>query len=108
MPPEFGPTSTVPATPGWLAVQCHSPALASWLCAAILEETVPARSDGARLFVPVGDHYTLTGEIKNVITVVAKTAHYWTEHLSPEVRGLLQWEARFARLKATVAGLLRR
>ncbi len=64
--------------------------------------------DGARLFVPVGDHYTLTGEIKNVITVVAKTAHYWTEHLPPEVRGLLQWEARFARLKATVAELLRR
>jgi len=30
--------------------------------------------------LPAGPAFRLDKEIKNVITVVAKTHHYWTEH----------------------------
>jgi sirohydrochlorin cobaltochelatase len=33
------------------------------------------------LFLPAAPSFTLDKEIKNVVTVVAKTHHYWTEHL---------------------------
>jgi Ni2+-binding GTPase involved in maturation of urease and hydrogenase len=35
---------------------------------------------GARLFVPAGPSFRLDDEVKSVITVVAKTHHYWTVH----------------------------
>ena len=38
------------------------------------------------LLVPVGDYFTVKGEIKNVITTVAKTTHYWREHLPIDVK----------------------
>jgi sirohydrochlorin cobaltochelatase len=46
--------------------------------------------------VPVGDYYTVKGEIKNVITAVAKTTHYWGEHLPPEVKQTLAIQAKLA------------
>jgi len=102
-----GLTAT-PATPGWIAIACPSAAMARWLCAAIVQENVHARCDGPLLLVPVGAHYPLTGEIKNVITAVAKTTHYWGEHLPPEVRLALQWEVRLVRLKAVLTRRFRR
>lgn len=67
---------------GWLAVTCHSARMAEWLCAAILLENVEARSVGKCLLVPSSRGFTLESEVKSVITVVAKTVHYWEQHIA--------------------------
>jgi sirohydrochlorin cobaltochelatase len=72
---------------GWLAVTCESPTMAAWLCAAILLENVDARVEDDRLLLPAGPTYRLTDEVKSVITVVAKTHHYWRAHLSARGAG---------------------
>ena len=69
-----------PAAPGWLAVTCESPRMAAWLCATIILENVDARCDEERLLVPADRSFTLTDQVKSVITVVAKTHHYWSAH----------------------------
>jgi sirohydrochlorin cobaltochelatase len=38
------------------------------------------RRDGAVLYLPAGPHFREEREIKNVVTVVATTHHYWIEH----------------------------
>jgi hypothetical protein len=73
--------ATAPAEPGWIAVTCASARMAAWLCATIILENVEARVEGARLLVPAGPGFTLEDQVKSVITVVAKTQHYWREHL---------------------------
>lgn len=102
---EVSGLRTQPAGPGWLAIVCESPGHALWLRNAILQENVQARSDKNLLLVPVSQEFTLKGEIKNVITVVAKTTHYWTEHLQVELKRaadtevkLDQWIGRVKRL----------
>ncbi|MBI1880307.1 MAG: hypothetical protein HYR94_19155 [Chloroflexi bacterium] len=90
------------AAPGWIAVYCHTGGMACWLAEAINQENVQARHDGSLLLVPVGDDYTLKGEIKNVITAVAKTTHYWREHLPPEVKDTLALQERIEWLKRRV------
>lgn len=77
------------ADPGWLAVRCASPAMAQWLADAINEENVEARCTAALLFIPCGAAFTTKGEIKNVITAVAKTVHYWGDHVPGEVKSSL-------------------
>jgi sirohydrochlorin cobaltochelatase len=69
-----------PAAPGWLAVTCESPRMAAWLCATIILENVEARSDEERLLVPADSSFALEDQVKSVITVVAKTHHYWSAH----------------------------
>jgi len=71
-----------PAAPGWLAVTCESPTMAAWLCAAIILENVDARVDDDRLLLPAGPGYTLKDEVKSIVTVVAKTHHYWQAHVT--------------------------
>ena len=100
-----------PAIVGWLAVRCGSASMARWLSEAIAEERVEARCEGALLLVPVGEWTDVQGEIKNVVTVVAKTTHYWREHLPGEVKQALAAQERVEQLKARVAdwaGRLRR
>ena len=87
-------------SPGWIALQCESPAHAHWLCEAGMAENVQTRAVGDVLLLPCGEHYALTGEIKNVVTVVAKTTHYWREHLMSEVKSALAVEQFFARVGA--------
>src|SRR5262245_6194177 len=70
------------AEPGWLAVTCESPTMAAWMCAAIILENVTARVDDDRLLLPAGPGYTLKDEVKSIITVVAKTHHYWSAHVA--------------------------
>jgi hypothetical protein len=70
------------AEPGWLTVTCESPTMAAWMCAAIILENVTARVDDDRLLVPAGPGYTLKDEVKSIITVVAKTHHYWSAHVA--------------------------
>lgn len=92
------------ARPGWIAVQCHSPAMASWLSAAIVAENVEAQAEDATLLVPVGADFRLEKEIKNVVTAVAKTTHYWQNHLPAEVRIALVWQQRALRLCNRLTG----
>ena len=66
--------------PGWLGVTCESPAMAAWLAEAIVLENVEARAEDDRLLIVAGPGYRLDDEAKSVITVVAKTDHYWVAH----------------------------
>jgi len=72
-----------PVESGWIGVLCESPRMAAWLCAAIIVENVDARVDGSRLLLPAGPDYQLEDQVKSLITVLAKTHHYWREHLEP-------------------------
>jgi sirohydrochlorin cobaltochelatase len=67
--------------PGWIHVDCFSEAMAGWLLRAIVMENVSARTQGLVLALPAGPDYRLEKEIKNVVTVIAKTCHYWTGHM---------------------------
>lgn len=95
---EVAGLTAVPAEPGWLQIQCQSEGQARWLAEAIIEENVQARHEGAFLLVPVGDQFALKHEIKNVITAVAKTNHYWQEHLAVEVKQALAFQDKIAAL----------
>lgn len=68
--------------PGWLTVTCESPEMAAWLCAAIILENVSARVEEDRLLLPAGPGYQLRDEVKSIVTVVAKTHHYWQAHVT--------------------------
>ncbi len=68
------------AAPGWIGLVCTDEAMAVWMLRAIIVENVSVRREGHILFFPAGPDFRLEGEIKNVVTVVAKTHHYWTEH----------------------------
>ena len=70
------------AAPGWLSVTCESPTMAAWLCAAIILENVGSRLDDDRLLLPAGPGFGLKDEVKSIITVVAKTHHYWQAHVA--------------------------
>ena len=65
---------------GWIGLVCPDPAAATWMARAILAENVSARAAGAIVFVPAGPAFTLHGEIRNVVTAVAKSWHYWAKH----------------------------
>ena len=68
--------------PGWVSVDCYSETMASWLLRAIVMENVSARSHGRELRLPAAPDFRLEKEIKNVVTVIAKTTHYWMGHMS--------------------------
>ncbi|MEM7802500.1 MAG: sirohydrochlorin chelatase [Chloroflexota bacterium] len=67
--------------PGWIGMRCHSEEMAVWLLRAIIAENVMVRRQGADIYLPAGPDFRLKYEIKNVVTVVAKTVHYWMDHM---------------------------
>jgi sirohydrochlorin cobaltochelatase len=67
--------------PGWVRVTCESEAMAGWLLRAIVIENVAVQADGPDLELPASPAYRVEKEIKNVVTVIAKTCHYWQEHM---------------------------
>ncbi len=67
---------------GWIGLVCENEEMALWMLRAIIVENICVRRSGAVLFLPAGPDFRLHHEIKSVITVVAKTHHYWTEHVS--------------------------
>jgi sirohydrochlorin cobaltochelatase len=69
------------SAPGRLAVSCDSPAMAQWMATAIALENVEAHADEDRIILPSGPAYRLEDEVKSIITVVAKTHHYWQAHV---------------------------
>jgi sirohydrochlorin cobaltochelatase len=74
----------VDGAPGWIGVRCADEEMAIWLMRAIVVENVMVRREGSVLFLPAGSRFTLDNEIKNVVTAVAKTHHYWTEHVAAQ------------------------
>ena len=68
-------------TPGWVRVECYSATMAAWLLRAIVTENVAARAAGVMLDLPVAPSFRLDREVKNIVTVSAKTSHYWLEHM---------------------------
>ncbi|MBI1256415.1 MAG: cation diffusion facilitator family transporter [Chloroflexi bacterium] len=69
-------------TPGWIGMACTSEEMALWLLRAIVVENVSVRREDNVLYFPAGPDFRLEKEIKNVITVIAKTNHYWQEHIA--------------------------
>ncbi|HVA90654.1 MAG TPA: hypothetical protein VNL71_12530 [Chloroflexota bacterium] len=67
-------------SPGWVGLRCEGEEMARWLLSAIAVENVSIRRQGPVLFLPAAPSFRLDKEIKNVVTVVAKTHHYWLEH----------------------------
>jgi sirohydrochlorin cobaltochelatase len=68
-------------TPGWVGVRCESEEMSVWLMRAIIVENIMVRREGNILYLPAGPRFTVKREIKNVITAIAKTVHYWSTHL---------------------------
>jgi hypothetical protein len=82
---------------GWVRVSCHSEEMAGWLLRAIAMENVAVRAHGCAVDLPVAPDFRLEKEIKNVVTVVAKTCHYWTGHMPAAQHGAIA--DLFARLE---------
>jgi hypothetical protein len=55
--------------------------MAGWLVRAITMENVAVRVSGASVELPASPAFRLDKEIKNVVTVIAKTSHYWLGHM---------------------------
>lgn len=70
--------------PGWIGMECVNEDMALWLIRAIVVENVTVRREGSVLWFPAGPNFRLEREIKNIITVVAKTTHYWQEHIAEQ------------------------
>jgi sirohydrochlorin cobaltochelatase len=100
--------SAAAAAPGWVAVHCINAAQARWLADAICAEHVSARAVDDQLLVPAAATYTVKGEIKSVITVIAKTTHYWLVHLPADARRALETQARLGQLGERLRGWLTR
>ena len=66
---------------GWIHVGCDTEGMACWLLRAIAMENVAVRAEGPVLDLPAGPAYRVDKEIKNVVTVIAKTCHYWSGHM---------------------------
>jgi sirohydrochlorin cobaltochelatase len=75
-------------TLGWVGIRCDSEDMAIWLMRAIIVENVMVRREDDVIYLPAGPRFTLKREIKNVVTVIAKTTHYWTAHIVAKRRGV--------------------
>jgi sirohydrochlorin cobaltochelatase len=84
---------------GWVRVTCESHVMAEWLVRAITMENVAVRTgEGRTIDLPMGPGFRLEKEIKNVVTVVAKTCHFWTEHVpAAQRRVMAEWLAGMER-----------
>jgi hypothetical protein len=77
--------------PGWVHLFCADAGMSGWMTRAIVMENVSARMHGSIVKLPAGPHFRLAKEIKNVITSVAKTAHYYVHHTSqPQKRAIAE------------------
>ena len=84
--------------PGWVRVECYTPTQAAWLLRAIAMENVDVRGSGVALDLPASPAFRLDREIKNIVTVIAKTCHYWDDHMPRSQQRAIA--ALFARLDA--------
>jgi sirohydrochlorin cobaltochelatase len=98
----------VPAEPGWIAIECPLEGMAEWVAEQAIQENVQFRSSDRYFYVPCGEHWSIVGEIKSVITVVAKTTHYWTDHFRQDIKGILFVEARLGQLRTVIRHIFQR
>ncbi len=96
------------ATPGWVRVICTDDAMAAWIAEQGLQENVRLRSEGRCVLVPAGTEFTVKGEIKNVVTVIAKTTHYWQDHIAAEMKSTLFLEQLIERVGAGLRRVFKR
>lgn len=96
-----------PARAGWIAVECPSQGMAAWVAEQGMLENVMLQPHGSAFWVPCGEHWTVKGEIKNVITVVAKTTHYYADHLNADARTMFALEEGLVKVSALVRKWLR-
>jgi sirohydrochlorin cobaltochelatase len=75
LPAELAPI------PGWIRVTCLNETMARWLLRAIVMENVAIRREHHMLDLPAAPGFRVEKEIKNVVTVIAKTCHYWLGHM---------------------------
>jgi sirohydrochlorin cobaltochelatase len=75
--------------PGWVSVDFANRGAAEWLLRAITMENVSVHREGLILDLPAGPAYHVEKEIKNVITAIAKTSHYWLGHMRPSRRRVI-------------------
>jgi sirohydrochlorin cobaltochelatase len=94
-----------PDAPGWIAIECDSEGMAEWLTAQSLQENVMMRFEGNRVFVPCGENFALKGEIKNVVTVVAKTTHYYQDHIANEMKAAFAMEESLGKIGAKLKNI---
>jgi sirohydrochlorin cobaltochelatase len=55
--------------------------MAQWMAKVIALENVEAHVEEDRIVLPAGPGYRIEDEVKSIITVVAKTHHYWQAHV---------------------------
>jgi hypothetical protein len=67
--------------PGWVPTACYGEAMTEWMTRAIVMENVAARRGRVTVYVPASPAFRVEKEIRNVITVVSKTSHYWVDHM---------------------------
>lgn len=67
--------------PGWVRVTCLNQTMADWLLRAIVMENVAVQAEDNTVDLPAAPQFRLEKEIKNVVTVIAKTCHYWLGHM---------------------------
>lgn len=79
-----GLTATVGPELGWVTVECQSQEMAAWLLRAVMAENVFTRRRGAAIQMPAGPTFRIVKEVKNVVVALAKTSHYWKDHISSE------------------------
>ena len=72
--------------PGWVGVRCSSEEMAAWLVRAVTVENVTAQREREMLYLPAGPQFRLGKEAKNVVVALAKTCHYWTDHMPARER----------------------
>ena len=72
---------------GFVRVHGLSPTFAGWLLRSItLENVAVYQAERGTIDLPCDASFRVEKEIKNVVTVAAKTAHYWHGHMPEEQR----------------------
>ncbi len=66
---------------GWMTVDCQCRDMAAWLLRAVMSENIFARCREGSIQVPAGPTFRLAKEVKNVVVALAKTCHYWKDHI---------------------------
>ena len=69
---------------GWVRMYCRNEAMAGWLARAIALENISVYVQGSVVCLPAAPSFRIEKEIKNVLTAVAKSSHYWVAHSSVE------------------------
>jgi hypothetical protein len=77
-------------TPGWVPIACYGEAMAEWMTRAVVMENVAARRGRVHLSLPAAPDFRVEKEVRNVITVVAKTSHYWVDHMPPNQQAAIR------------------